>query len=163
VPSLLETIPIVVMSGPLIAVDGRTAVEADDAAAEVAEADPSISETRSEGCAVVARDAPVNAAGAGRVVADASSVGRAADMAFKFLRGCRTSEEATGREEGLGKEAGLETGAAVVGRVHAGAEEAKAWDATTGCVYMLRVATEVQGCTGMGMSMGTRKYSCDAI
>ena len=58
---------------------------------------------------------------------------------------------------------GLESETAEVGGVEVGIEEANACAATTGCVYMLRVATEVVGCEGTGMSMGTRRYSCAAI
>ncbi len=161
-PSLFDTIPMVVMSGTVgAAVDGRAAVEAEDAAAEEVEADAIVSATRSEGWAVVAREAAVDAAAeAGRGGAGASRVGRAAEMALRFLRGCLTSEGtgARGRAEGWGWEA-----AAAGGGVDAGTDDAKAWAGATGWVYMLRLATEVQGCRGMGMSIGTRRYSCAAI
>jgi hypothetical protein len=156
-PSLFDTIPIVVMSGTLgAAVTGRAAAKAEDTAAEEAEADVIASETRREGWAVVAREAAADAA---RGAAGGSMVGRAADMALRFFRGCRISEDATG----AAKAGGLDSEAVEAGGVDAGTEEANAWAATTGCVYMLRVATEVVGCKGMGMSIGTRRYSCAAI
>jgi hypothetical protein len=107
---------------------------------------------------VVAREAAEDAAEE-RWAVGASIVGRAAEMALRLLRGCRASEGTTGTAEA----GGLEREAMVAGGVDAGKEEAKAWAATTGWVYMLRVDTEVVGCRGTGMSMGTRRYSCAAI
>ncbi len=124
-PSLFETIPIVVKSGTLgAAVDGRVAVEADDTAVEQAE---TVSETRSEGWAVVAREAAADTA---RGAAGASIVGRAADMALRLLRGCRTSDDTIG----AARAGGLESETVEVGGLDAGTEEANAWDAATGCV-----------------------------
>jgi hypothetical protein len=124
-PSLFETIPIVVKSGTLgAAVDGRAAVEADDTAVEDAE---TVSEPRREGCAVVVREAEADTA---RGAADTSMVGSAAEMALRLLSGCRTSDETTG----TGRAGGLESETVEVGGLDAGTEEANAWDAATGCV-----------------------------
>jgi hypothetical protein len=62
-------------------------------------------------------------------------------MALRLLRGCRASEGTTGTAAA----GGLESEAIVAGGVDAGIEEAKAWAATTGWVYMLRVDTTVEG------------------
>jgi hypothetical protein len=146
----------VVMRGALgAAVDGRAAVKA----AEEAEADEIVSAARSEGWAVVAREFAADEVAETRGAAGASSVGRAAEIALRFLRGCRASEGTTGGAIA----GGLESEAVAAGGVDAGTEVANAWAATTGCVYMLRVATEVLGCRGMGMSIGTRRYSWAAI
>ena len=107
---------------------------------------------------MVAREAAEDAAEE-RCAAGASIIGRAAEMALRLLRGCRASEGTTGTAAA----GGLEIEAIVTGGVDAGIEEAKAWAETTGWVYMLRVDTEVAGCRGTGMSMGTRRYSCAAI
>jgi hypothetical protein len=102
---------------------------------------------------VVAREFAADEEARGAI--GASSVGRAAEIALRFLRGCLTSEVTT--EGGLA--GGFESEAEAAGGVDAGIEVANACDATTGWVYMLSVATEVLGCRGTGMSIGTRKYS----
>jgi hypothetical protein len=120
----------VVMSGALgAAVEGRTAVEADDTATEEDEAVDIASATRREGWAVVAREFAAEEVEA-RGATGASSVGRAAEIALRFLRGCLTSEVTMGG----GTAGGLESDAVAAGGVDAGMEVANACDATTGCV-----------------------------
>jgi hypothetical protein len=94
---------------------------------------------------VVAREAAEDAAEE-RCAAGASIIGRAAKMALRLLRGCRASEETTGTAAA----GGLESEAIVAGGLDTGREEAKAWAAITGWVFMLRVDTEVVGCRGQG-------------
>ena len=89
---------------------------------------------------MVAREAVEDAAEE-RWAAGASIVGRAAEIALRLLRGCRASEGITGRAT----EGGLEREGIKAGGVDAGKEEEKAWAATTGWVYILRVATDVVG------------------